>query len=83
MISVSYTETKMDKGLLKTKTSLKLFKSLDKAKEFIKPIVREMKIAKQLGKAPKIKIDSVSYEDETEQKMLLSLQAIESVENDK
>lgn len=59
--------------------SMKLFHSVDSARRFIKPAVKEMEAAKRERRDPKIKIEGVSYDTEGERTMLLELGAFESV----
>lgn len=82
MITLTIVEQKKVKGLLKYERSIKVFKSIDKARQFIKPIVKEMQIAKKEKREPKIKIDAVSYDTPSEKQLLLELHAVESIDNE-
>lgn len=62
---------------------LKMFNSVDKARKFITPIVKEMKIAKKQKRTPTLAIKAVSYDLKSEKTMLLETDAIISVENEK
>ena len=65
------------------KRELKMFNSVDKARKEITPIVREMKLAKKQKRDPSIAIKAVSYDLKSEKTMLLEIDAITSVENEK
>lgn len=62
--------------------SLKKFHSIDKAKQEIVPIVKEMKVAIAQKRTPSVKIDAVSYDTKSEKSLLLELDAITSIENE-
>lgn len=55
---------------------------MDKAKKFIIPVVKEMKLAKKEEREPLIRIDGVSYDTKSEKTLLLELDAITSIENE-
>lgn len=65
------------------KTEVKTFKSIDKLRKEISPIVREMKEAKNQKRQAKTFIKAVSYDDKSEKSLLLQMDAITSIENEK
>ena len=60
-----------------------LYNSLDKARKAIIPIVKEMKDAVKEKRSPKILIDGVSYDSNSEKNLLVELGALELTGNDK
>lgn len=83
MITLTIVEHKKNRSGVGTITrSIKCFNKLDEARKTIKPIVAEMSKAKREKRKPKIFIDSVSYDDNAEKQLLLSLRAITSIENE-
>ena len=64
------------------KRSIQLFNSVDKAKQFIGPVVKEMQQAKKEKREPKIRIDGVSYDSNSEKTLLMEMKAITSVDNE-
>ena len=61
---------------------MKLFHSMDEAKKFIVPVVKEMQLAKKEKREPSKRIDGVSYDTKSEKTLLLELNAITSVDNE-
>ena len=61
---------------------MKLFHSMDEAKKFIVPVVKEMQLAKKEKRDPLKRIDGVSYDTKSEKTLLLELNAITSVDNE-
>ena len=64
------------------KRYIEVFHSTDKAKKFIIPVVKEMRLAKSEKRDPRICIEAVSYDTESERKLLLELKAITSIDNE-
>lgn len=64
------------------KRTLKIYRSIDKARKDIIPIVKEMRVAKKLHTEPQIRIDGVSYETDSEKALLLETGAIVSIDNE-
>lgn len=64
------------------KRSIQLFNSVDKAKQFIGPVVKEMQQAKKEKREAKIRIDGVSYDSNSEKTLLMEMKAITSVDNE-
>ena len=83
MITLTIVEEVKEKGIVSRKRSLKLFSSSDKARKEIVPIVKEMKLAKRQKRVPKTEIIGVSYDTKSEKSLLLELDAITSVENER
>ena len=82
MVTLTIVEQVKNGRRVEPKRSLKLFHSMDKAKKFIIPIVKEMKSAKKEKREPLIRIDGVSYDTKSEKTLLLELDAITSIENE-
>lgn len=82
MITLTIVEQKATSKRVEYKRSLKLFHSMDKARAYILPVVREMSIAKSEKREPKIRIDGVSYDTSSEKTLLLELKAIITNENE-
>lgn len=82
MITLTIVEQVKNGKRVEPKRHLKLFHSMDKAKKFIIPVVKEMKLAKKEKRNPAIRIDGVSYDTKSEKTLLLELDAITSIENE-
>ena len=82
MITLSITK-RVKKGKLESQeSSLKLYHSMDQARREVREIVKEMRQAEKEKRQPKIRIDAVSYDTNSEKVMLLELGAIVSIENE-
>ena len=82
MITITVVERKLSGKTVNLKRGIELFASTDKARKRIKPIVKEMVEAKAENRPAKIYIDGVSYDTESEKKLLLELKAVTSTENE-
>lgn len=82
MITLTLIERHNKNGKITETRSIKLIHSMDKAKKFIQPIVKEMEVAKQNNQVPNNEIVAVSYDDNSEKSMLLSIRAIITTENE-
>lgn len=83
MITLTIIEHKRNRsGVSSITRTIKCFNKMDEARKTIKPIVAEMDKANREKRKPKIFIDSVSYDDNAEKQLLLSLRAITSIENE-
>lgn len=82
MITLTIVEKDTSKKTETFKRKLRMFHSIDKAKKFIVPIVKEMKQAIKEKRPAKTKIDAVSYDTKSEKTLLLELDAITSIENE-
>lgn len=78
MITLNVTERKVapKTKIVSYKKSIKVFVSVDKARTFIKPIIAEMKRAFNEKRDPNISIDGVSYDSDSEERMLNELGAL-------
>ena len=76
MITLTIAEMKKDGKILKFQRTIKMFKSKDKAEKFIVPVVEEMKEAKRQKREPKKNIVAVSYDTNSEKKLLVELGAV-------
>lgn len=78
MITISVRTHKEDKKLKKivTTTTIECYKSMDKAKSRIRPIVLEMKKAETEKRQPKEEIVGASYESKAELSLLVETGAI-------
>lgn len=82
MITLTIVEQIKNGKRIEFKRHLELFHSIDKAKKYIIPVVKEMKQAKSEKREPKQRIDGVSYDTKSEKALLLELDAINSIENE-
>lgn len=82
MITLTIVEQIKTAKRVEYKRSIKLFHSVDKAKKFIIPVVKEMKLAKREKREPSTRIDGVSYDTKSEKTLLLELDAITSIDNE-
>lgn len=82
MITLTIVEQIKNGKRVEFKRHLELFHSIDKAKKYIIPVVKEMKIAKNEYREPKTRIDGVSYDTKSEKALLLELDAITSIDNE-
>lgn len=76
MITLTIAEMKKDGKTLKFQRTIKMFKSKDKAQKFIVPVVEEMRQAKHQKRDPKKNIVAVSYDTNSEKKLLIELGAL-------
>lgn len=81
-ITLTIVERKTTGKIVKYKRGIELFVSTDKARKRIKPIVKEMAEAKAANRPAQIYIDGVSYDTDSEKKLLLELKAVTSTENE-
>lgn len=77
------TLTIVKKSKISQTREIVLYNSLDKARKAIIPIVKEMKDAVKEKRSPKIFIDGVSYDSNSEKNLLVELGALELTGNDK
>ena len=82
MITLTIIERTSKNGKSIEKRSLKMLHSIDKAKKFIQPIVKEMEVVRANKQVPQTEIVAVSYDETSEKEMLLSLRAIITTENE-
>ena len=82
MITLTLIKRESKNGRLTETRSLEMIKSTDKAKKFIQPIVKEMEVARQNNTKPATEIIAVSYDEDSEKSLLLSLRAIITTENE-
>ena len=82
MITLTIVEQVKTGKRVEPKRYMKLFHSTDKAKKFIEPVVKEMKMANKQKRTPQIRIDGVSYDTKSEKVLLLELDAITSIDNE-
>ena len=83
MITLTIIKRVKNGSIVTFKRELKLFRSMDKARKEIIPIVEEMQLAKAQKRAPEVRIDAVSYDTKSEKSLLLETRAITSIENEK
>ena len=82
MITITLVEQHKTAKTITYSRKMKLFHSIDSAKKFIIPVVKEMKLAKKEKREPEQRIDAVSFDDKSEKTLLLELGAIVSIENE-
>ena len=78
MITLTIKEKVVANKLTKFTTTIKVFKSTDIARKFIKPIIIEMDNAEKKGVQPKISIIGVSYELDSERRFLIETGALKT-----
>ena len=61
---------------------MKCFSTSEKARKFLKPITTDMAICRSQHKEADVEIVGVSYDFDSEKRMLLEIKAIISVENE-
>lgn len=87
MITATIQERKVVKGVATIKRNIRVYKSMDKAKKELSPIAREMreyedKRNRGLKVSPlKYEIDGVSYDTESEKKLLIEIGAFKHEES--
>lgn len=77
MITLNIVERVSKNKIVTLKRSTKIFNSTDKARKYIKPVVSEMKLARVEKRDPKIAIEGVSYDTNSEEKLLAELGAVQ------
>ena len=82
MITATIRTKKKVKGVLTEKREMKCFSSSEKARKTLKPIATEMAVCRSRGLEPEVEIVGVSYDFDSEKRMLLEIKAITSVENE-
>lgn len=82
MITLTVVENKKVKDKIVQKREIKIFPSLDKAKNYASPIANNMRLCKKLGQTPTTEIVAVSYDNEYEKQMLLQIGAFITNDNE-
>lgn len=84
MITCTLIIEKSTKGtkLKEYKKEIRIFHSVDKARKTLTPIIAEMRKAKEENRRPKKQVYAVSYDSDYERELLLSMHAIESIDNE-
>lgn len=82
MITATIRTSKKVKGILTEKREIKCFASTEKARAYLKPIAVDMEICRQRKQKPAVEIVGVSYDFNSEKRMLLEIKAIRSIENE-
>ena len=82
MITLTIVEQTKVKSRVEYKRHMKMFHSIDKARKFIPPVVKEMRLAQKEKRPATIYIDGVSFDTNSEKALLLELGAIISIENE-
>ena len=80
MITLNIVERKTKNKVTHISRSTKVFNSTDLARKFIKPVVREMRDAEKQKREPSIAIEGVSYDTDSEKRMLAELGAVHLTE---
>lgn len=75
MITATIEERKVVKGITTLKREIRVYTSMDKARKELKPIAQEMARCEQLKIKPKILIDGVSYDTDSEKRLLREIGA--------
>lgn len=82
MITATIATRKKVHGVASLQREIKHWTSTEEARRFLKPIATDMAICKQLKKEPKVEIMGVSWDLESEKRMLLEIKAFISTENE-
>lgn len=82
MITLTIVEQVKTGKRIEPRRYMKIFHSTDKARKFIQPVVKEMKLARKDHRDANIRIDGVSYDTKSEKALLLELDAIVSIDNE-
>lgn len=82
MITATIETRKRVKGILTINREIKVFNSTEKARQFLKPIATDMSICRSKKQKPSVEIMGVSFDHESEKRMLLEIKAYLSVENE-
>lgn len=75
MITATIEERKVVKGVSTIKRGIRVYTSMDKARKELKPIAQEMARCERLKVQPKILIDGVSYDTDSEKRLLREIGA--------
>ena len=82
MITATIKTKKKVKGVLTEKREMQCFNSSEKARKVLKPIATNMAVCRSRGIEPEVEIIGVSYDFDSEKRMLLEIKAIISTENE-
>lgn len=82
MITATIETRKKVKGVLTTEREIKVYNTSEQARKALKPIATDMAICRKNKTTPEVEIMGVSYDHESEKRMLLEIRAIISVENE-
>ena len=82
MITATIETRKKVKGIKQVKREIVVYNSTEKARQELKPIATEMAICRKRKIEPQTEIMGVSYDHESEKRMLLEIRAIISVDNE-
>ena len=75
MITATIEERKVVKGVATIKREIRVFTSMDKARKELTPIAQEMARCERLKTKPKVLIDGVSYDTDSEKRLLREIGA--------
>ena len=75
MITATIEERKVVKGVTTIKREIKVFNSMDEAKKILTPIAQEMARCERVQEKPKVLIDGVSYDTDSEKRLLREIGA--------
>ena len=82
MITLNIVERVAKSKIVTLKRSTKIFNSTDKARKYVKSVISEVKLAKSEHREPKIYIEGVSYDTNSEEKLLAELGAVQLTKYD-
>lgn len=82
MITATIEKRKKVKGILTTSRDIQVFTSTEKARQVLKPIATDMAICKKNKVQPEVEIVGVSFDYDSEKRMLLEIGAYISIENE-
>lgn len=75
MITATIQESKVVKGVATITRKIRIYRSMDKARKELTPIARDMAICAKTNKKPKVIIDGVSYDTDSEKRLLIEIGA--------
>ena len=82
MITATIVTRKKVKGISKISKEIKVFTSTEKARKFLRPIATDMAVCKRQKLEPEVEIMGVSFDYDSEKRMLLEIKAYTSIENE-
>lgn len=82
MITATIITRKKVKGVASETKEIKLFNSTEQARKVLKPIAVDMQVCKAKKIQPEVEIVGVSFDYDSEKRMLLEIRAYTSIENE-
>lgn len=82
MITATIVTRKKVKGITQIHREIKVFNSSEKARKYLKPIATDMAVCRKQKVEPAVEIMGVSFDHDSEKRMLLEIRAFNSIENE-